>query len=200
MTHGDDRGLKLPPNIAPIQVIVIPVATHKEGVTEKASALKTELEKVCRVGIDLTDRSPGWKFAEYEMKGIPLRLEIGPKDIENNQCCLVRRDTNEKIFVDLTDVSASIMSLLTEIQNNMHKTAKNHRDGMIQTATDMNGMKNKKGFIKAMWCGSAVCEAELKEQTGVTSRCIPFEKETLSDVCVCCSKPAETLVYWGRAY
>lgn len=204
MTHGDDNGLALPPAIAPIQVVVIPVAQHKEGVIEKAQEVKERLAKLFRTDIDISDNSPGWKFAQYEMKGVPLRLEIGPKDIEQNQCVIVRRDNREKTFVSLDELESKVAELLQAVHDGLYERALQNRQNrtftalnleeMIQTATEQSG------FIKAMWCGDAECEAKLKEVAGVSSRCMPFEQEHLSDTCVCCGKPAKTMVIWGKAY
>ncbi len=204
MTHGDDNGLVLPPKVAPIQIVVVPVASHKPGVTEKAQEVYTELNKICRAKIDVTDNSPGWKFAEYEMKGVPLRLELGPRDIENNQCVIVRRDSREKYFVSLDELSVRVPELLEEVHKGMYEKALARRQEMTYTAHNMDEMKdiadNKPGFIKAMWCGERACEDKLKEDVGVTSRCIPFEQEQISDVCVCCGKKATKMLYWGKAY
>jgi len=204
MVHGDDSGLKLPPKIAPTQVIIVPIAQHKEGVIEKAQELKARISKIARVGIDINDKMPGWKFNEYEMKGIPVRLEVGPKDIENNQVVLVRRDTREKLVVSMDDLETAIPKLLEDIHNAMYEHAKNHREEKTYTATNLDEFKaiadNKPGFIKAMWCGDKACEEKLKEVIGVTSRCIPFEQEKISDKCICCGKDAKHMVYWGKAY
>ncbi|SEF73511.1 prolyl-tRNA synthetase [Caloramator fervidus] len=204
MVHGDNNGLKLPPKIAPIQVIIVPIAQHKEGVLEKANELKNRLSKVVRVKLDDSDKMPGWKFAEYEMKGVPLRLEVGPKDIEKNQVVLARRDTMEKIVVAMDNLEQEVLKLLDDIHANMLEMARRHRDERTYVATNLEEFKyiveNKPGFIKAMWCGDRACEDKIKEETGATSRCIPFDQETLSDKCVCCGKPAKHMVYWGRAY
>lgn len=204
MTHGDNNGLVLPPKVAPIQVVVIPVAAHKPGVLEKAQELTDRLSKFCRVKIDTSDNSPGWKFAEYEMKGVPLRLEIGPKDIEKNQCVLVRRDNREKYFVSLDNLETEIPKLLDTVQDGLFQAALARRANMTYTAKTLDELKdiadNKPGFIKAMWCGSRECEEKLKEYAGVSSRCIPFEQEHIADTCVCCGKPADKMLYWGKAY
>ena len=204
MTHGDNNGLVLPPKVAPIQVVVIPVAAHKPGVLEKAQELTDRLGKFCRVKIDTSDNSPGWKFAEYEMKGVPLRLEIGPKDIEKNQCVLVRRDNREKYFVSLDNLETEIPKLLDTVQDGLFQAALARRANMTYTAKTLDELKdiadNKPGFIKAMWCGSRECEEKLKEYAGVSSRCIPFEQEHIADTCVCCGKPADKMLYWGKAY
>ena len=204
MTHGDNNGLVLPPKVAPIQVVVIPVAAHKAGVLEKAQELTDRLSKFCRVKIDTSDNSPGWKFAEYEMKGVPLRLEIGPKDIEKNQCVLVRRDNREKYFVSLDNLETEIPKLLDTVQDGLFQAALARRANMTYTAKTLEELKdiadNKPGFIKAMWCGSRECEEKLKEYAGVSSRCIPFEQEHIADTCVCCGKPADKMLYWGKAY
>lgn len=204
MTHGDNNGLVLPPKVAPIQVVVIPVAAHKPGVLEKAQELTDRIGKFCRVKIDTSDNSPGWKFAEYEMKGVPLRLEIGPKDIEKNQCVLVRRDNREKYFVSLDNLETEIPKLLDAVQDGLFQAALARRTNMTYTAKTLEELKdiadNKPGFIKAMWCGSRECEEKLKEYAGVSSRCIPFEQEHIADTCVCCGKPADKMLYWGKAY
>ena len=204
MTHGDDNGLVLPPAVAPIQLVIVPIASHKEGVLDKANELKDKLSKVCRVKLDDSDNSAGWKFAEYEMKGVPLRLEIGPKDIENNRCVVVRRDSNEKIFVSLDELEQRVPELLQEVHDGLYQKALDRRAAMTFTAKDYAELKdiadNKPGFIKAMWCGERECEDKLKDELGITSRCIPFEQEQLSDTCVCCGKPAKHMLYWGKAY
>ena len=204
MTHGDDSGLVLPPAIAPIQVVIVPIASHKEGVMEKAGEVCETLKKVCRVKLDGSEQSPGWKFAEYEMKGVPLRLELGPRDIENNCCVLARRDNGEKVTVSLDELETKIPELLKAVQDGLYNKALEHRATATFDAHDRDEMidiaKNKDGFIRAMWCGDRECEDKLKELTGVTSRCIPFEQEEISDKCVCCGKPAKHMLYWGKAY
>lgn len=204
MTHGDDNGLVLPPAVAPIQLVIIPIASHKEGVLDKANELKNKLASVCRVKLDDSDNSAGWKFSEYEMKGVPLRLEIGPKDIENNRCVVVRRDNGEKIFVSLDELESKIPELLEAVRDGLYQKAIDRRAAMTFTARDYAELKdiadNKPGFIKAMWCGDRECEDKLKDELGITSRCIPFEQEHLSDTCVCCGKPAKHMLYWGKAY
>ena len=204
MTHGDDNGLVLPPAIAPIQVVVIPVAQHKEGVIEKAQEVKERLAKQVRTDIDISDNSPGWKFAQYEMKGVPLRLEIGPKDIEQNQCVIVRRDNREKTFVSLDELESKITELLQAVHDGMYEKALQNRENRTWAALNLDELiqiaNEKSGFIKAMWCGDAECEAKLKEVAGVSSRCMPFAQEHLSDTCVCCGKPAKSMVIWGKAY
>ena len=204
MTHGDNNGLVLPPYIAPIQVMIIPIAQHKEGVVDKATALYESLKNKFRVKMDLSENSPGWKFAEYEMKGVPIRLEIGPKDIAANQCVLVRRDNGEKISVALENLESAVENLLHDIHKNMYRKALENRENRTYTALTFDELKKiadeKNGFIKAMWCGDVECENRLKEEAGVTSRCMPFAQETLSDTCVCCGKPAKKMVYWGKAY
>ncbi|APH18650.1 proline--tRNA ligase [Clostridium botulinum] len=204
MVHGDNSGLKLPPRIAPTQAVIIPVAQHKEGVLEKAKELKEKLAKVVRVKLDDSDKMPGWKYSEYEMKGIPLRIEIGPKDIEKNQAVLVRRDNREKTIVSLDEIEIKVQEMLDIIHNSMLEEAKKTRDEKTYVATNMeefeDTIENKPGFIKAMWCGDRACEDKIREVTGATSRCMPFEQEVVSDTCVCCGKKAKNLVYWGRAY
>lgn len=204
MTHGDDNGLVLPPAIAPIQAVIIPIASHKEGVLDSARKLGDRLKGICRVKIDESEQSPGWKFAEYEMKGVPLRIEIGPRDIENNQCVVVRRVDGEKTVVSLDDIEKEIPRLLKEAHDTMFSRAFERREKMTYTAKTLKEMKEtaetRPGFIKAMWCGDRECEDKLKEVAGVTSRCIPFKQETISDTCVCCGKKADKMLYWGKAY
>lgn len=204
MTHGDDSGLVLPPYIAPTQVIILPIAQHKEGVLEKARELMSKLSKDFRVKLDDSENSAGWKFAEYEMKGVPLRLEIGPKDIAANQCVLVRRDNREKTFVSLDELPEMITKLLAEEHQALYEKALNRREEMTYSVKTLDEMidcaSSRPGFIKAMWCGDVACEEMLKEKAGVSSRCIPFEQEQISDTCVCCGKPAKHMVYWGKAY
>ena len=204
MTHGDDSGLVLPPAVAPIQVVVVPIAQHKPGVADKAKEVYESLRQRYRAAIDLSDNTPGWKFAQYEMKGVPLRLELGPKDIENGQCVLVRRDTREKTFVPLEQLSQTIDRLLEEIRDSLYQKALENRERRTFTAYNLEELKKvadeHNGFIKTMWCGDAACEEKLKEEAGVSSRCMPLEQEHLSDTCVCCGKPAKFSIIWGKAY
>ena len=205
MSHGDNNGLVLPPAVAPIQVVILPIAQHKEGVLDKAYELRDRLSKVFRVKVDDSSNSAGWKFAEYEMKGVPLRLEIGPKDIENNQCVLVRRDNREKIFVSLDNLEASIQETLNIYAKAIYEKALTNVEKRTYACTDINDISklleaNGDGFVKAMWCGDEECEDKVKELTGVGSRCIPFTQENLADTCICCGKPAKHMVYWGKAY
>ena len=204
MTHGDDSGLVLPPAIAPIQVVIVPIAMHKEGVLDKANELYEQLKNYCRVKLDDSDNSPGWKFSEYEMKGVPLRLELGPKDIAAGQCVLVRRDSREKQVVALSELEQAIPAALQAVHDGLYKRALQNRERRTYTAASYDEFKQlaseHNGFIKAMWCGDAACEDKIKEDTGVKSRCIPFEEEHIGDVCVCCGKPAKKMVYWGKQY
>ncbi len=204
MVHGDNSGLVLPPKIAPTQIMVVPIAQHKEGVLDKAYELRDRLSVGFRVKVDDTDKSPGWKFSEQEIKGIPVRVEIGPKDIEANQAVVVRRDTREKIKVSLDEIEKKIGEILELMQREMLERARVHRDAHTSTAINYEEFKdavaNKPGFVKAMWCGGEECENKIKEDTTATSRCMPFEQEALSSNCVCCGKPAKAMVYWGKAY
>lgn len=205
MVHGDNRGLKLPPRIAPTQVIVVPIAMHKEGVLDKAYEVKKSLEEKFRVDIDARDQySPGYKFNEWELKGVPLRLEIGPKDIENEQVVLVRRDTNEKIVVKNNELNEMIDKLLNDIHNNMYKMAKENLEKNTVIVKNMDEfkecLKDKNVFIKAMWCGNEDCVLKIKDETSATSRCMPFEQQHLGDTCVCCGKKAEKEVIFAKAY
>ena len=204
MVHGDNEGLVLPPRVAPIQVCVIPIAQKKEGVLEKATEIKEQLSKKFRVKLDDTDKTPGFKFAEAEMRGYPIRVEIGPKDIEAGKCVICRRDTREKIEVALPELEAKVGELMETIQKEMLERARAHRDAHTYVATNMEEFEKlfteKSGFVKAMWCGDRACEDLIKEKLSVTSRCMPFEQENLASTCVCCGKPATKMVYWGRAY
>lgn len=205
MTHGDDRGLVLPSAVAPIQAVIVPVQQHKEGVLEAAEALKERLSKVCRVKLDDSDNSPGWKFAEYEMRGVPLRIEIGPRDLAQNQCVLVRRDNLEKQFVSLDELETRIPLELEKLTKALYEKALANRAARTYTATTMDELceiaNEKNGYIRAMWCGELDCELALKEKADVSSRCMPFgDTERVSETCVCCGKPAKALVYWGKAY
>ena len=203
MVHGDDSGLVLPPRLAPCQVMIVPIMQKKEGVLEKAAQIKETLSNF-RVKVDDSDKSPGWKFSDCEMRGIPVRVEIGPKDIEANQAVLVRRDTREKIVVCIDDIEAEVGKLLDKIQVEMLERARAHREEHTYVAKDFDEfvqtVAEKPGFVKAMWCGEQECEDKIKETTTATSRCMPFSQEKISDVCVCCGKPAKSMVYWGKAY
>ena len=205
MVHGDDSGLVLPPRIAPTQVMVIPIAQHKAGVLEKADELVAEIAATgFTVKADTTDKNPGWKFSEQEMRGIPLRVELGPKDIEAGQAVLVRRDTREKRIVPLAELTENVKDMLDAMQHDMYARARAHLESHMYDAVTYDEFRdtvaNKPGFVKAMWCGDLACELKIKEDTTATSRCMPFEQEKISDVCVCCGKPARKLVYWGKAY
>ncbi len=205
MTHGDDNGLILPPKVAPIQVAIIPVAQHKEGVLEKAGEIRDRLAAKWRVKLDDSDNSTGWKYSQYEMKGVPLRLEIGPRDIENNSCVLVSRVSRQKTFVSLDNIEEEIEKALAAVHDELLARAENNLREKMNVAHDheefLEIAANHPGFIKAMWCGEAECEEKLKDETGgVKSRCIPFVEEHISDVCACCGKPAKHMVVWGRQY
>lgn len=205
MVHGDNNGLSLPPRIAPIQTVIVPIAMHKGNVLEKAIELKEKLAKEgIRVKLDDGEQSPGWKFAEYEMKGVPLRLEMGPRDIENNSCVLVKRVNGEKIPCSLDNIEKTVKTMLDDIHNEMLQKATEFRDAMTYSIHNLEELEKmtaeKNGFFKMMWCGEEECEKAVKEKYGVGSRCIPFEQEKLSETCPCCGKPADTMVYWGKAY
>ena len=205
MAHGDNRGLKLPPRVAPIQVVIIPIAQHKEGVLEKVSEIYSNLNKKYRVKFDDRDNcSTGFKFNDWEMRGVPVRVEIGPKDLENNQAVLVRRDTGEKETVELKKLDERLESLLEEIQKNMYNECLKRREEKTSVAYTLEEMieimeKNQR-FIKTMWCGNVECEDKIKEVTGAHSRCMPFVQEKLADVCPVCGKKATKMVVWGRQY
>ncbi|MBQ4247219.1 MAG: proline--tRNA ligase [Ruminococcus sp.] len=210
MTHGDDNGLALPPAVAPIQVVIVPIAFHKEGVLEKAKELADCLKNAgVRVKLDDSDNSPGWKFAEYEMKGVPVRIEIGPKDIENSQCVAVTRHNREKTFITLNEglegFAEAVKERLKAVHDGLYQRALENRQKRTYSCKTMDEItkaleENGDGFVKAMWCGDEACEDKVKELTGVGSRCIPDDQEHLSDTCVCCGKPAKCMVLWGKAY
>ncbi len=205
MAHGDNRGLKLPPKVAPIQVVIVPVALHKEGVREKAQELYSKLNLKFRVELDVREQySNGYRFNDWEMRGVPIRLEIGPRDIENNQAVLVRRDTGEKITVSIETISENINQLLDNIQKNMYNECVKRNKEKTSIAVNLDEfiriINEKQGYIKTMWCGSEECENKIKELTGAHSRCIPFKKEHISNSCIVCGKPANTMVVWGRQY
>ncbi len=205
MTHGDDNGLVLPPAVAPIQAVIIPIAQHKAGVLEKAGELAERLSGSVRVKVDDSENSPGWKFSEYEMKGVPVRIEIGPRDIENNQCVIVTRHNREKTVVSLDELEAAVAQKLQEVRDGIFAKALENRERRTYTCTTMEEItaaleENGDGFVKTMWCGDEACEDEVKAKTGVGSRCMPLAQEKVSDRCVCCGKPAKHMLYWGKAY
>lgn len=205
MVHGDNRGLVLPPGVAPIQGVIIPIAAHKGGVMEKADKIFEDLKDVVRLEVDDRENySPGWKFNEWEMKGVPLRIEIGPRDIEKNQAILFRRDTLEKETVSLDKVKDRVQELLKEIQENLLVKAKKMRDEKTHYIENYDQMKEimdkNPGFVKAAWCQDRECEDQIKDETGATVRCIPFEQEDLGNVCPFCGKKAELMAYFARAY
>ena len=205
MAHGDNRGLKLPPKLAPIQAVIVPVAMQKEGVKEKAEELYQKLSHNFRMEIDVRENyTPGYKFNDWEMRGVPVRIEIGPRDIENGNCVFVRRDTQEKIIVKLDKIEDTLKEVLDQIQENMFNECKKRMIEKTTIATNMDefikNINENQGYIKAMWCGNIECEDKIKELTGAHSRCIPFKKEYISDKCVCCGKKAKEFVVWGRQY
>ncbi len=206
MTHGDDNGLVLPPAIAPIQAVIIPIAQHKEGVLDKANELKDRLAAAgVRVKLDDSENSPGWKFAEYEMKGVPVRVEIGPRDIEEGNCIIASRWNGEKVTVSIDELEAAVAQKLDEAREGMFNKALENREKKTYSCNNMDEIidaleKNGDGFVKALWCGEEACEDEVKEKTGVGSRCIPLMQERIAGNCVCCGKPAQHMVYWGKAY
>ncbi len=205
MVHGDNRGLVLPPGVAPTQVAIIPIATHKEGVLEKARELFESLKDTARVELDDRENySPGWKFNEWEMKGAPIRIEIGPRDIENGQVMLVRRDTMEKTPVKIDELSKLIPELLQEINHSLFQKAKKMRDENTHYVKDLDHLKEvmntSQGFAKAQWCENEECEEDIKTVTGATMRCIPFEQEDLGEKCPFCGRDAKSTTYFAKAY
>ena len=205
MVHGDNSGLVLPPHIAPTQVMIIPIRQDAEGVLDKAVEIKEKLATAgIRVDLDDTDKRPGWKFSEQEMRGIPVRVELGPKDVENGSAVLVRRDTREKLVVSIDEIAEKTAELLETIQKEMLDRARAHLESHTYDAVTYDEFKEtvntKPGFVRAMWCGDKACEEQIKADTTATSRCMPFQQIRLSDKCVCCGKPAKAMVYWGKAY
>ena len=203
MVHGDDRGLVLPPRVAPIQLVILPIAMHKAGVIEKADEIYAQLKSAgIRVKVDDSDQTAGWKFNQWEMKGVPVRLEVGPKDIENKQVVLVRRDTHEKYIVPMETLTDTLKKLLDDIHESLYNRALAFREVKSVDATTFEELKNgvNGGFVRAMWCGDRECEDAIKEKTGATTRCMPFEQKHLSDVCVHCGKPAKAMTYFAKSY
>jgi prolyl-tRNA synthetase len=205
MTHGDNNGLVLPPKIAPTQVVVLPIAQHKPGVLESAAEIRDRLANAgLRVKMDDSDNSMGWKCAEYEMKGVPLRVECGPRDLENGQVVLVRRNDGEKIVAKLDELEQAVAEQLELVHQGMYQRAKKNLDEHIYEAHSLEEAKELQekngGFVKTMWCGELDCELAMKEKAGMSSRCIPFAQEHLGDTCACCGKPANKMIYWGVAY
>lgn len=205
MAHGDNRGLKLPPKVAPIQAVIVPVAMHKDGVKEKAQEIYEMLNQNYKMEIDLRDNyTPGYKFNDWEMRGVPVRIELGPRDIENGVCVIVRRDTAEKIVVELNTLNTKLQKILDDIQKNMYEECKKIREKRTTVAMNLDefvkNINENQGYVKTMWCGDEECENKIKELTGAHSRCIPFEQEHIGDKCVCCGKEARHMVVWGRQY
>ena len=205
MVHGDDAGLKLPPRIAPVQAVIVPIAQHKEGVLEATEKLCARLSKDFRVKLDDSQQSPGWKFAEYEMKGVPLRIEVGPRDLASNQCVMVTRHNREKVFVSLDELETVAAERLTAVRDGLYEKALANREKRTYRCKTMDEITeaiktNGDGFVHAMWCGDEECEKKVKETTGIGSRCVPFDQEHVSDTCVCCGREAKKMVLWAIAY
>ncbi len=204
MTHGDERGLKLPPKVAPVQVVVVPVAAHKEGVLEGARRVADAL-KAAGMRVEFDDRdnvTPGWKFNEWELKGVPVRIEIGPRDLAENKVVAVRRDTFEKTSLEIGGLEQKVAGMLDQIQRNMLEVAREFRDTHTRDVHSMKelGEQVNGGYARAMWCGEQACEDEIKEKFSATSRCMPFDQTPIDEVCVCCGKPARKLIYFAKAY
>lgn len=204
MTHGDQRGLCLPPAIAPVQAVIIPVAMHKDGVLDKCREVYIALKSVARVKLDDRDFTPGWKFNEYEMKGVPVRIEIGPRDIENGVATVARRDkTEEKFTIRLDDIATELPKLLADIQANMYNKALAFRDSHVKIVSDTAELKDavdSGNFALGMWCGDRECEDKIKKITGASTRNMPFDQTPCGDKCVCCGKKATKKIYFGKAY
>jgi len=205
MAHGDNRGLKLPPYVAPIQVIIIPIAQQKENVLEEAKKIKETLTKKFRVELDSRDNyTVGYKFNDWEMKGVPVRVEMGPKEMERGEVIVTRRDTLEKMPIKIEELEEKLEKLIKDIQQSMYNACKKRMEEKTTIAFNMEelekNLNENQGYVKTMWCGHTECEDKVKEVTGAPSRCIPFEQEHFADTCVCCGKKADTMVVWGRQY
>lgn len=204
MVHGDQDGLVLPPRVAPLQLVIIPIAQQKAGVMEAAEALLERLKKKFRVKMDDSDKMPGWKFAEYEMRGVPVRLELGPRDIAAGHCVAVRRDTREKLTLSMDNIEDSLADLLDQIHDSMYAKAEESLRSRIYTAENWDELRHllveKPGFVKAAWCGDPACEEKIKDELQATSRCIADEPVKEGSRCVCCGREASKVVYWGKAY
>lgn len=205
MAHGDNRGLKLPPKVAPIQAVIVPIAMQKQEVKEKVEKLSKLLGEKYRIECDTRESyTPGYKFNEWEMKGVPVRIEIGPRDIEKGECIFVRRDTFEKITVKLEEIETKLGEVLENIQENMYNECKKNMEKRTSIAENLNEFVEKintnQGFIETMWCGKQECEDKIKELTGAHSRCMPFNQKQIGNKCVCCGAPAKIFMIWGRQY
>ncbi len=204
MTHGDERGLRLPPKVAPIQAVILPIAAHKGGVMEKCEEVFAAL-KAAGIRVKLDDRdnvSPGWKFNEWELKGVPVRVEIGPKDIENGVATVMRRDTFEKTAISLDNLAEELKKLLSDIQQNMFRIADEFRLAHTKDVHSYEELKAQVdgGYARAMWCGDRACEDKIKEETNATSRNMPFDQTPFGDTCVCCGRKAAKVMYFAKAY
>ena len=206
MVHGDDNGLVLPPRVAPTQVMIIPIQQQKEGILDKSYELEKQLKAHgIRVKVDATDKSPGWKFSEAEMRGIPLRLEIGPRDLQQGQCVVAKRVNGEKITLALDEsLPEKLHALLDEIHEDMYQKALEFRNEHITEVSTYDDFKEildtKGGYIKMPWCGDEACEVKIKEDTAATSRCIDTDASADGKVCPICGKKAKHIVYFARAY
>lgn len=205
MAHGDNRGLKLPPRIAPIQIVIVPISQSKEEVMDQSRKLFNLLKKKFRVELDERDNyTPGYKYNDWEMKGVPIRIEIGPRDVSDNQCIVVERDSGDKTAIKLDGIELKLKEILDNIQSRMFEDSRKNMVKRTFSVTSLvefiEKINKKQGYIKAMWCGQKECEAEIKEKTGARSRCIPFKQEKISDQCVVCGQKAKHLVFWGRQY
>ena len=205
MVHGDDRGLVLPPRVAPIQAVVLPIAMHKEGVEAGAQRVAEQLRSAgVRTELDLREQSAGWKFNEWEMKGVPVRVEVGPRDLEAGQVTIVRRDTLEKSTLPIEGIGEAILRLLDDVHQGLYNKALQMRDSKIFEVENLaqlrDAVEKNHGFASAMWCGSRECEDRIKEETGATSRVMPFEQHLMGDTCVCCGKKAKVNMLFARSY
>ena len=203
MVHGDDRGLMLPPRIAPYQAVIVPIAPHKPGVMDKAEEVFRTLKAAgIRMKLDDTEQSAGWKFNEWELKGVPVRVEVGPRDLAEGKVLSVRRDTFEKAPLDIEGLEGEIKAMLDAIQTNMFEIARAFRDEHTADVHSMEELEKQVngGYAKAMWCGEQACEDEIKDRFGASSRCMPFDQTPIGETCVCCGKPAKKVIYFAKAY
>jgi len=203
MVHGDDNGLVLPPLVAPIQIVIVPIQMNKEGVLEHARALADELSAAgYRVHLDASDQTPGWKFAEYEMKGVPLRLEVGPRDIQNGIVVASTRHDHKKANWNRSEVVSSIPALFKEIHHEMYQKAVNHLQSHIFPVANIDELTKavQSGYAKTMWCGQQACEDKVKELTSATARVLPFDQKPHAETCAICGKKATKVIYFAKAY
>ncbi len=205
MVHGDNNGLVLPPRVAPIQAVIIPVAANKPGVIPEARKIYEQVSKTgLRIKLDESDKSAGWKFSEYEMRGVPIRIEVGPRDIANGVVTIAKRNTGEKITVKYEDLNTTLVNLIDIIHNEMYLKASDYLSKHVTEARTLQEMgdifANQGGYAKIMWCGDESCELKVKETYQATARAIPFNQISFDDKCAICGKPAKKVILFAKAY